>query len=397
MFFRKATPIQTSEEKIDQLLSRGVDEVLPSKEALKALLMSGKRLRIKLGIDPTGSRLHLGHTAPLLKLRDFQELGHTIVFIVGDFTAVIGDTSDKDAERPMLSDAEIKKNMEGWRQQVGRSIDLSRALFKHNSTWLSRLTYREIGVHADAFSVSDFIARDNIKRRLDQGKRVSLREVLYPLMQGYDSVAVHADVEIGGSDQRFNLLAGRTLQEKHSQKPQHVLTLSLLTDAAGKKISKTGGATIYLTDEPKDMFGKAMAIPDELVRPYCISMTRLPLHEVDRVVAGHPKEAKLFLATELVRMYHGAEAARVARENFDRSFTRGDVPENTDEVRVGEEGLMEALVAQKLIESKSEYRRLISAGAIRIAGTDEKLTERSLPPYGQVLRIGKHRFVKIIK
>lgn len=397
MFWQKATAVETDDAKVEELLTRGVDEVLPTKESLKKLLLSGKQLRIKLGIDPTGERMHVGHSAPLLKLRDFQELGHTVVFIVGDFTAVIGDTSDKDAERPMLAHEVIQKNMADWRSQVGKILDLSQVEFKHNSHWLSKLTYREIGEHADAFSVADFIARENIKRRIDAGKRVSLREVLYPLMQGYDSVAVDADVEIGGTDQRFNLLAGRTLQEKHGRAPQHVLTLSLMTDASGKKMSKTGGATIFISDEPDDMFGKAMAVPDELVSKYFVSMTRMPLADVERIVAGHPKEAKLALATEFVRMYHGEAVAMKARANFEKTFSGGGVPDDVPEVIVRGEGLMGALVSAKVVASKTDYRRLISDGAVRIVRTDEKLTEHSLPPYDEVLRIGKHRFVRIVR
>ncbi len=397
MFWKKHTSVSNDEAKIEELLTRGVEEVLPTKESLKKLLLSGRQLKIKLGIDPTGERIHVGHSAPLLKLRDFQELGHSVVCIVGDFTAVIGDTSDKDSERPMLADDVIRKNMADWRSQVGKILDLTQAEFRHNSEWLSKLTYREIGEHADVFSVSDFIARDNIKRRLDQGKRVSLREVLYPLMQGYDSVAVGADIEIGGTDQRFNLLAGRALQEKHGEPPQHIVTLSLMTDAAGKKMSKTGGATIYVTDEPNDIFGKSMSVPDELVRQYFISMTRLPMSEVDRVVADHPKEAKLALAIELVRMYHGAAAAERARVNFETTFSSGGVPDDVIEVRVGDEGLIDALVQAKVVSSKSDYRRLLSEGAVRVVESGDKLTEHSLPPYDHVVRIGKHRFVRIMR
>ncbi|MEK7063126.1 MAG: tyrosine--tRNA ligase [Patescibacteria group bacterium] len=397
MFWSATPKVSTDEAKIEELLTRGVHEVIPGADTLRKVLRSGKQLRIKLGFDPTGERIHVGHSAPLLKLRDFQQLGHKVVFIVGDFTAVIGDTSDKESERPMLTNDAIEKNMATWKLQVGKILDLSKAEFRYNSEWLGKLTYREIGEHADAFSVSDFVARENIKRRLDAGKRVSLREVLYPLMQGYDSVAVEANVEIGGTDQRFNLLAGRVLQEKYKQQPQNILTLALLTDATGKKMSKTGGATVYVTDTPDDMFGKTMSVPDELVRQYFISMTRLPMSEVDAAVVGHPKEAKMRLGSELVRMYHGEAAASEAKANFDRAFTKGGVPENVPEVAVGDEGLMDALVAARIVESKSDYRRLLSDGAIRIVETDEKISERSLPPYGQTLRIGKHRFVKVVK
>lgn len=389
--------ISTDAKKIHALLTRGVEEVLPTSDSLRALLTSGKQLRVKLGFDPTGERIHVGHSAPLLKLKEFQDLGHTVVFIVGDFTAVIGDTSDKDSERPMLVADAIEKNMATWKAQVSKILDLSKAEFRYNSEWLGTLTYKEIGEHADQFSVADFISRENIKRRLDAGKRVSLREVLYPLMQGYDSVAVDADVEIGGSDQRFNLLAGRTLQSAFGKKPQEVLTLSLLTDASGKKMSKTGGATVFVTDAPNDMFGKAMTVPDELMRAYFVSMTRIPLVTIESLLAGHPKEAKMVLAGELVRMYHGEREAEAARAAFEHTFSKGEVPTDVPEVAVGGAGLIDALVAAKVVSSKSDYRRLASEGAIRIVRTDEKLTEHSLPPYGEVVRIGKHRFVRIVK
>lgn len=398
MFFGSKSAISTDEGKIDEVLSRGVDEVLPNKDELKKLLLSGRELRIKLGVDATGENLHIGHSVPLLKLRDFQELGHKVVFIVGDFTALIGDTSDKESERPMLLPEETEKNIRTWKSQVGKILDLSKAEFRKNSEWLGKLTYEEVGEHANLFSVADFIARDNIKRRLEAGKRVSLREVLYPLMQGYDSVAVKADVEIGGSDQRFNLLAGRTLQEHFGQKPQHIVTFELMTDAAGKKISKTGAATVNFNDTQDDMFGKVMSVPDELLERYFVSMTRVPINSVKELLAGHPKEAKLALAAELVRMYHNDGAAEKAKENFESIFSKGEVPEDVEvcEIKTGE-SLADVLVRCGSVSSKSEFRRLLDGGAIKIAGTDEKVTDPNSTESGTILRIGKHRFVKIVK
>lgn len=397
--FKGASKVIADEKKIDELLSRGVHEAIPSSDSLKKLLMSGKRLRIKLGVDPTGERLHLGHSVPLLKLRDFQELGHTVVFIVGDFTAVIGDTSDKESERPMLSSSDIKKNMATWKGQVGKILDLSKTEFRRNSEWLGKLTYREIGEHADLFSVADFTARENIKRRLDQGKRVSLREVLYPLMQGYDSVAVNADTELGGSDQRFNLLAGRTLQTHFKQTPQHVLTFSLITDASGKKLSKTGSATVYVSDSPDDMFGKTMSVPDDLVRQYFISMTRTPLGEIEQLLAGHPRDAKLALAQAFVRQYHGEKKSIEARENFLKTFSQKEVPTEVPECVRGSGSLADALLSCGVVSSKGEFRRLLDGGGVKIAGSEEKLTESTADAVseGTTLRLGKHKFVKIIK
>src|ERR1035437_6652152 len=236
------------EQDIEELLTRGVSEIIGKKE-LEDKLHLGKPLRIKLGIDPTSPNLHLGRSIPLLKLRDFQKLGHIVVFIIGDFTGIIGDTSDQDAERPMLTKEIIDENQKTYFEQVGKIIDLSKAEFHHNSDWLEKLTYREIGEQADCFSVSDFVARENIAKRLEEGKRVSLREVLYPLMQGYDSVAIKADIELGGNDQRFNLLAGRKLQEKYGQEPQSIIMGPLIEGLDGRKMSSSWGNTINVSSE----------------------------------------------------------------------------------------------------------------------------------------------------
>lgn len=397
MLFGKKTLVSTDEEKIDELLSRGVDEIIPSKDSLKALLMSGKRLRIKLGTDPTSPNIHVGRAVPLLKLRDFQNLGHTVVFIVGDFTAVIGDTSDKDAERPMLSREVIQENMKTYRAQVGKILNLSRTEFAYNSTWLQKLTYQEIGEHANVFSVADFIARDNIKRRLDEGKRVSLREVLYPLMQGYDSVAVRSDVEIGGIDQRFNILAGRSLQERFDQKPQHCMFFPILTDASGKKMSSSKGNTINVVDTPEEMFGKTMRIPDELIEQYFVSMTRVSLGDIGTHMSGHPRDAKIALAEAFVRMYHGEASALGAKESFVKTFSKKGVPDDAEECLLKEgDTLIDGLLSCGAVSSKTEARRLLEAGAIKIAGTDEKITDGlPRPEHGTILKVGKHRFVKI--
>ncbi len=398
MFWSVPQKISTDEEKIDELLTRSVVEVIPSRDALKKVLQSGRQLRIKLGIDPTSPHIHIGRSVALLKLRDFQQLGHQLVSIVGDFTGVIGDTSDKDSERPMLSYDVIERNKAEYFEQAGKVIDLKTAELKYNSTWLSKLDYHAIGEQADQFSVADFISRELVKKRLDEGKRVSLREVLYPLMQGYDSVAIKADVEIGGTDQRFNMLAGRVLQAHYKQPEQFVLILGpLLPGTDGRKMSSSWGNTINLREEPNEMFGKIMSIPDNLTREYFTHTTRLPLGKIDSIVAGHPRDAKLALATELVRMYHGVDAAKKAKENFENAFAKGGVPEDVPEVTVGDEGLMEALVRTNIVASKTEYRRLVGDGAIRVVGTDEKILEHSLPPYGAVIRIGKHRFVKVVK
>ncbi len=370
------------DKKIEELLTRGVSEII-GKDDLVKKLETGKELRIKLGIDPTSPNLHLGRAIPLLKLRDFQNLGHKIVFIVGDFTAVIGDTSDKDSERPMLSKEVIEENKKSYFEQVGKIIDLSKTELRYNSEWLEGLTYRELGEQADQFSLSDFIDRENIKKRLDGGKRVSLREVLYPLMQGYDSVAVEADVELGGTDQRFNLLAGRVLQEKYNQAPQSLIMNPLIEGLDGRKMSSSWGNTISINSLPNDMFGLVMSMRDDEVRKYFEYATRVPLEEVEGIMELHPKEAKMRLAREIVKIYHGEDKAGEAEEFFEKTFSKREIPTDIKITKASnDESLAEIMVREGVVASESEFTRLEKAGAI------EELENG-------VYRIGKHRFLKI--
>lgn len=391
--FSRTSSVITDEKKVDELLSRGVSEVIV-KETLKKKLMSGQRLRIKLGIDPTSPDLHIGRAVPLLKLRDFQELGHQIVFIVGDFTAVIGDTSDKEAERPMLEQSVIEENKKSYFTQAGKILDLSKVEMRYNSEWLKPLTYREIGEHADLFSVADFIARENIAKRLEAGKRVSLRELLYPLMQGYDSVAIKADVELGGTDQKFNVLAGRPLQEKFKQRPQDIVLNPLIDGLDGTKMSSSKGNVITLTAPANDMYGKVMSMSDEQLPTYFELCTRVPMDEVREILEGHPKDAKMRLAKEIVTLYHDKTSAQKAEDNFVSTFSEGGVPDNVEEiVFVG--GIRETLVSSGFLKSNSEFTRLAEQGAIKDAETNEKITDPTDSPRGKTLKIGKHRFVKI--
>lgn len=389
-------------QKIEELLSRGVAEAIDY-EHLKERLLSGEKLRIKLGIDPTSPNLHLGRSIPLLKLRDFQELGHQIVLIVGDFTGQIGDTSDKESERPMLSEDVIKQNMQSYADQAGKVLDMSKTEVRYNSEWLAGLGFGEIGRMADAFSLAEFSARENIKKRLDAGKRVSLREMMYPLMQGYDSVAVKADVELGGTDQRFNLLAGRHLQPLYKQAPQDILTTNLILGTDGRKMSSSWGNTINLTDAPNDMFGKTMSIPDELIIDYLVHCTRVPMAEVaaweSQLKDGaNPRDAKVFLAKALVSMYHGGEAGADAESYFVNTFSKGEIPTDIPE-HAAEKGqaLVDFLVAAGVAESKSDARRKIEQGGVSM--NNEKITDpaalMSEVHAGQVLKVGKKDFVKV--
>jgi tyrosyl-tRNA synthetase len=393
----------TDEKKIDEVLTRGVEEVIVRKD-LETKLKSGKKLRIKLGIDPTSPNIHIGRAIPLLKLRDFQELGHQVVFIVGDFTGVIGDTSDKDSERPMLSSKTIKENMKGYVDQAGKILDLSKCEIHYNSEWLGKLTYGEIGEQADCFSLSDFISRENIKKRLDVGTRVSLREVLYPLMQGYDSVAIRADVEIGGTDQKFNLLAGRRLQERHKQEPQNIVMNPLISGTDGRKMSSSWGNTINLKAEPNDMYGKVMSLSDIFIIQYFELTTRIPIEDIveykKQLENGtNPKDLKMKLAYEIVKIYHGEKKAKEAEENFINTFQKKEIPEEMEEIS-GDTGelLSEVLVRNKILESKGEWRRLVLGNAVHDLDKNENIIDQNLKITENLrLKIGKKRFVKIIQ
>ncbi len=393
----------TDEKRIDELLSRGVEEVIDKAE-LKKALMSGKQLRIKLGTDPTSPNLHLGRAIQILKLRDFQELGHKAVVIVGDFTGLVGDTSDKDAERPMLDMKTIKHNLKTYKEQIGKLIDLSKAEFHFNSKWLSKLTFAEIGELASVFSVNAFIQRDIIKRRLAAGKRVSLHEVLYPIMQGYDSVEVSADVELGGTDQKFNLLAGRDLQKKFGQKEQNIVMGPLVEGTDGRKMSSSWGNTINLLDAPNDMFGKVMSVRDDLILRYFELMTRTSREAIreyeKKLKAGeNPKKVKMALAFEIVRMYHGDKAAMSAEDAWQKTFSEGGIPTETKTIKVKLKiPLVEILMKEGIVSSKSEFRRLIEEGAIKFKGTLEEkkiIDPNTLVGEAGALRIGKKRFLKI--
>jgi tyrosyl-tRNA synthetase len=391
------------ERKIDELLTRGVAEVIDG-DNLRERLMRGDELRVKLGIDPTSPNLHIGRSVVLLKLRDFQELGCKVVLIVGDFTGQIGDTSDKESERPMLQADIIKENMRTYTSQLGKIIDLTKAEIHSNSEWLEPLGFDDIGAEAEHFSVAEFIARENIKKRLDEGRRVSLREMLYPLMQGYDSVAVHADVELGGTDQRFNLLAGRRLQEAHGQSAQNVLTVNLILGTDGRKMSSSWGNTINLLDAPNSMFGKVMSVSDETIVPYLIHCTRVPLAEVEVIEAKlsdgglNPRDAKLRLAKEIVSLYHGPEAGSEAERYFIETISEKKVPQHVQAYEACE-NILDFLVSTGIASSKGAARRLIEQGAVSIDG--EKVVVGALvlsreAHDGKIMRVGSHRFVKIV-
>lgn len=367
---------------VEELLSRGVDEVI-DRNHLEERLRSGNKLRIKLGIDPTSPNIHIGRAVQLWKLRQFQDLGHQVIFIVGDFTGLIGDTSDKESERPMLSEEEVRANMETYFEQAFKILDREKTETYYNSEWLSKLGFVEIAKLASLFGLHEFESREVISRRLKEGKRVAVQELLYPLMQGYDSVAVRADVEIGGTDQRFNLLAGRAIQPMYGQEPQDILMTELLEGTDGRKMSSSWGNVINIIDEADNMFGKVMSLKDELMPRYFALATQIPTVESEEVLKNHPKEAKMRLAFEITKLYHGEDAAKQAQENFNEAFSKGGIPKDIKTVRAEHDTpLVEILLEHGLVSSKSEFNRLNEEGAI-------KEIENG------VYRIGKHRFLKI--
>jgi len=388
------------------ILDSGVTEII-GEAGLKKALAAGRPLRVKLGIDPTSPNVHLGRSLPLWRLRAFQELGHEIHLVIGDFTGQIGDTSDKDSERPMLSPEAIQVNMTQYLEQLWMILnpDLKERVTVHyNSEWLGKLTLAELSRLADAFSVNSFVKRELIARRLEAGARVSLREMLYPVMQGYDSVMLKADVELGGSDQRFNLLAGRDLQERAGQPPQAVIMNRLIAGTDGRKMSSSWGNVISLLDTPADKFGKLMSVADGLMADYLEALPRTarPFTQeklAERLAAGeNPRDLKLKLAEALVELYHGEAEAKKAEDGFVSQFSKGGEPEEIPEFPLGSgrSALTSLLVRAGLAPSKAEARRLVEQGGVRVDGaviTDASSELDYFP--GLLLQVGKRRYLRI--
>lgn len=388
----------TDEKKIDELLSQGVEEIFV-KEHLREALMSGRELRVKLGFDPTGAKIHLGRAIVLRKLRAFQELGHRAVFIVGDFTGVIGDPSDKLGKRPMLSVEEIKANVANYKRQVGKIIDLRRAEFYYNSRWLRKLRFDEIARLAESFSVQQMVARRNFKERWDREEEISLREFLYPLMQGYDSVVVKADIEIGGFDQLFNLKAGRIIQKHYGMPEQDILTTVMLEGLDGRKMSTSWGNVVNIVDEPNDMFGKIMSLNDNLVAKYFQLCTELPGNEIQTILTLGPRDAKMRLAFEIVRIYHSRAAAKRAKDYFVSVFSEKRRPEEIPTRVIGrtEIELIELLKETGLALSKSEARRLVEQGGVSVDGVRQSNPTAvvRIAAEGSIIQVGPRRFLKV--
>jgi tyrosyl-tRNA synthetase len=402
-------------EKQMSLINSGAVEVIPEEEMVRKVERSisrGVPLVVKLGVDPTRPDLHIGHSVPLTKLRHFQELGHQVVLIIGDFTALIGDPSAMDETRPVLTPKEVESNARTYIEQAAKIIDTKRARLVRNSEWLSPLTFKDIIDLTSKFTVARILERDDFSRRFKEEKPLGLHEFLYPVMQAYDSVVLKADVEIGGTDQKFNLLAGRNLQRAVSQEPQVVLTLPLLEGTDGvQKMSKSLGNDVGLTDPPAEMFGKLMSIPDEVMWRYFELATRFPQDRIGeirgKVESGelNPRDAKEMLAREVVEIYYDPKAAEKAADGFRRVFSEKELPDEMPVERFplsrfpdGRIWVVDLLVSLGLAKSNGEARRLISGGGVTIDG--EKVTDSDLelaPEQvdGKVLRKGRKTFMRV--
>lgn len=390
------------EEIIKDLLSRGVTSVIQKKH-LEGSLKSKTKLRVKFGIDPTGPDVHIGHAVVFWKLKQFQDLGHKIVLIIGDFTAQIGDPSDKEAERQPLTAEDIKTNLKGYLEQIGTVIDLKKVELNHNGEWHRKGTKQELIEEAMNFTVNQMAQRDNFSKRLREEKPVGLHEFLYPLLQGMDSVAVKADVELGGNDQYFNLLAGRTLQKRYGQKEQDILTTDLLEGTDGRKMSKTYQNAIYLNDTPEDKYGKVMSIKDELIIRYFVLATDVSLSEIHKVeksleAGANPRDLKAQLAYQIVCRYHGDKGAKKAAEDFKTKFVKKEIPDNISEIKMPylTQPLIDVLIECKMVSSKSEGRRLIEQGGVKVDGACIGEREAVIEPQkGMIIQVGKRKFAKI--
>lgn len=378
-------------------LSRGALEII-SPELLLARLESSRQkglpLVVKAGFDPTAPDIHLGHVVLLRKMAQFQRLGHRVIFLIGDFTAQVGDPTGRNELRRKMTPADVQLNAETYRQQVFKVLDPQKTEVVFNSHWFNGFKASDLMELTARSTVAQMLARADFSKRFDEGREISLLEFIYPLLQGYDSVYLKADVELGGSDQKFNLLMGRQIQESCGQSPQVVMMMPLLEGLDGvQKMSKSLGNYIGINEPAREQFGKVMSVSDELMLRYFELLTDFDLAEVCKM---HPKEAKMALAAEIVRQFHGTEAAQDARENFDRVFSRDMVPDDALTVTLADQegkGVVDLLVACGLVPSRNEARRLLKQGAVSFEGS--VLADDSWTPVRGMLKVGKRRFLKL--
>ena len=395
-----------------EIIERGTADIVPKAELKAKLLKSakdGKPLQIKLGLDPTAPDIHLGFAVVLRKLRQFQDLGHEVVIIIGDYTALIGDPSGRSTTRPMLSSEEIAANGQTYVTQLAKVLDAEKTVVRFNSEWLGKLSFADLVGLASKMTVAQVLQREDFANRFSQGHPISLHELLYPLAQAYDSVAIRADVEMGGQDQTFNNLAGRALQKELGQEPQLVLLMPLLVGLDGvKKMSKSLGNYVGISEAPSVMFGKLMSISDELMPTYYELCTDVPMAEVRTLTdanVSHPREAKKRLAREIITLYHGAEAAQAADDEFERVHKEHQIPDEMPEIAVpseicdadGHARITALLVAGGLAPSSGEAKRLVQQGGVSVDGS--KLSDPAgtlLIQTGQVIKVGKNRFARLL-
>ncbi|MDP1625363.1 MAG: tyrosine--tRNA ligase [bacterium] len=404
MIFSRPKP-NTDPKAIENFLSRGVEAIFPSKEAFGKSLASGKRLTIYLGIDPTGPTLHMGHAIPIMKLAALQKMGHQVILLMGDFTAMIGDPSDKMAARKQLSRKDVLKNLSLYKKQASTFLSFSganAAKFKFNSKWLDKMGFADVVRLASNMTVDQMLKRDMFRARMDQGKPVFMHEFLYPLMQGYDSVAMDVDAEIGGNDQTFNMLAGRDLMRSMKDKEKAVIATKLLVDSSGKKMGKTEGNMITMQDSAEEMFGKVMSWPDNMIIPGFELCTMVSEEEITKEQAflaagGNPRDVKQRLALAVAGLYHGNTAAEKAKASFVGAFTEGGMPEDAQEAKVAiGTALVDILLVNGIVSSKTDFRRLIEGGAIKDVAAGKPIETPDFKVSADLdLKVGKHRFIKI--
>lgn len=380
------------------LLTRSVAKVIPAKLA-EEKLKSGKPMRMYWGIDPTGNRIHLGHAVQLRKMREFADAGHHVIMLIGSFTAMIGDPTGKDVMRTPLTKEEVMKNFETYKEQAAKILDFTKVELRYNDEWLRKLTFEDIIALGSHFTVQQMIQRDMFEKRLKDGSPISVNEFMYPLMVGYDSVMLDVDCEMGGTDQEFNMLAGRTLQTAFGKRDKFVLTTKLLEGTDGRKMSKTYDNCVYLDDEPTDMFGKLMRIKDELILTYMECCTDIGMNEIKEVEkkmkkGDNPKEFKMHLAKEIVRLYHGDKAAEDAEHHFTTVFSEHKAPDDMPLVKAKKGDLLiDILVREKLVTSKSEARRLIEQKGITVNEVVVESVDMAVEK--GIVKVGKRKFIRL--
>ncbi len=386
---------------IEEVLTRGVEKIYPSKQELEKVLRSGNKISLYNGIDPTGDSLHLGHLVQLQKLRRFQKLGHKVILLIGDFTAQIGDPTGKFSSRKSLSRKEVLKNAKNYKQQASAILNFAGdnpAELKYNSKWLGEMGLRKVLELMSHITHQQLIQRDMFQKRIEEDNPIFMHELVYPILQGYDSVAMEIDLEIGGSDQTFNMLVGRKLAKEYLNKEKFVLTTELITDCSGKKLGQSEGNAINLNDKPEEMYGKVMNFADEVVKPVFQMCTALPMEKINKITAKHPMEAKKQLAKELVKQFHGTAAGEKGEQHFKKTIQKGEAPQEIPEITVKEDKLplLDLVDKSGLAESRSQAKRLIRQGGVEIDGEKIKDVNKEIAvEKGMVVRVGKRRYVGV--